>query len=55
MKTMEKGKRFDADLERVSKILKEANYRGNVVMEYEEEAPFENVPGAMDQMRKLFG
>ena len=55
MKTMEKGVKFEADLERVSKILKEANYRGNVIMEYEEEAPFENVPGAMDQMRKLFG
>ena len=54
MKTPKKGEKFDADLERVSKILKEANYRGNVVMEYEEEKPFENVPAAMDQLRKHF-
>ena len=54
MKTMTKGEKIEADLERVSKILKDANYRGNVVMEYEEEASFENVPGAMDQLRKYF-
>jgi len=54
MKTKTKGVKIDCDLERVSKILKDANYRGNVVMEYEEEAPFENVPVAMDTMRKHF-
>jgi sugar phosphate isomerase/epimerase len=54
MKTMTKGEKIPADMERVSKILKDSNYRGNVVMEYEEEAPFENVPGAMDQLRKYF-
>ena len=55
MKTMDKKVKIPADMERVSKILKAANYRGNVVMEYEEEAPFENVPGAMDELRKHFG
>jgi sugar phosphate isomerase/epimerase len=55
MKTPTKGEKVDADLERISKILKEANYRGNVVMEYEEENPFENVPAAMDRLRKHFG
>lgn len=54
MKTPTKGEKFDADLERVGKILREANYRGNVVMEYEEEAPLENVPAAMEQLRKFF-
>ena len=54
MKTMDKKVKIPADMERVSKILKAANYRGNVVMEYEEEAPFENVPAAMDEMRKHF-
>jgi sugar phosphate isomerase/epimerase len=49
------GKKYDADLERVSKILADANYRGNVVMEYEEEKPFENVAGAMSQLREYFG
>ncbi len=55
MKTPNKGEKFNADLERIGKILKEANYRGNVVMEYEEENPFENVPIAMDRLRKCFG
>jgi hypothetical protein len=47
--------KYDADLERVGKILTDANYRANVVLEYEETQPFENVPGAMDQLRKYFG
>ena len=55
MKTMDKKVKFDADLERVAKILKASNYRGNVIMEYEEEKPFDNVPAAMENMRKLFG
>jgi len=50
-----KGEKFDADLDRVSGILKAAKYRGNVVMEYEEDAPYDNVPAAMDQMRTFFG
>ncbi len=54
MKAPHNGDKFDADLERISKILREASYRGNVVMEYEEENPFENVPAAMDQLRKYF-
>ena len=53
MKTAD-GKKYDADLDRVAKIFRDANYRGNVVLEYEEENPFENVPAAMDQMRKLY-
>ena len=54
MKTMVKGEKIPGDIERVSKILKASNYRGNVVMEYEEEAPFKNVPRAMDELRKHF-
>lgn len=50
----EADEKYDADLERVAKIFKDANYRGNVVMEYEEENPFENVPAAMDQLRRCF-
>jgi sugar phosphate isomerase/epimerase len=49
------GVKHDADLARVAKIFTDANYRGNVVMEYEEEKPFENVPAAMDLLRKHFG
>jgi sugar phosphate isomerase/epimerase len=54
MKTETKGEKIDSDMERVGKIFKDANYRGFVVMEYEEEKPFENVPGAMDELRKHF-
>lgn len=51
----EAGDKYDANLGRVAQILRDANYRGNVVMEYEEEKPFENVPKAMDELRKFFG
>ena len=50
----EDGSKYDADLDRVAQIFKDANYRGHVVMEYEEEASFDNVPNAMDEMRKFF-
>lgn len=55
MKTETKGVKFDADLKRVANIFKDSNYRGNVIMEYEEAKPFENVPAAMEQMRQSFG
>jgi sugar phosphate isomerase/epimerase len=48
------GEKYDADLDRIAEILRNANYGGNVVLEYEEADPFENVPAAMDQMRKSF-
>lgn len=48
------NEKYDADFERLAKIFTDANYRGNVVMEYEEENAFENVPPAMDKMRKWF-
>jgi sugar phosphate isomerase/epimerase len=47
--------KYDADLKRVAKIFVDANYRGNVVLEYEEEKPFANVPAAMEQLRECFG
>ena len=50
----EDGEKYDADLQRVAQIFKDAKYRGNVVMEYEEEKSFDNVPGAMDELRKHF-
>ncbi|MDB4618552.1 sugar phosphate isomerase/epimerase, partial [Akkermansiaceae bacterium] len=55
MKTPKKGVRAHADLQRVAQILKNANYRGNVVMEYEEEDSYDGVPGAMDKLRTYFG
>jgi len=54
MKTEDKKVKIDSDMARVAKIFKESNYRGFVVMEYEEESPFEKVPAAMDELRKNF-
>lgn len=46
------GKHQPTDFKRVGDILKEANYRGFVVLEFEEkDDPFEAVPKALDQLR----
>ena len=50
------GKKADADLGRVVKILKDANYHGYVVLEYEaNEDPKEAVPRHVRELRKLIG
>ena len=50
----EANEKYEPDLPRIAKIFTDANYRGNVVMEYEEEKPFENVPAALERMRACF-
>ena len=48
------GKKEPADLPRVMGILKDAGYRGWVVLEYEEkEDPKEAIPRYLDELRKL--
>ena len=48
------GKKEPADLGRVVKILKDANYRGFLVLEYEaQEDPLEAVPGYLKKLREL--
>ena len=47
------GKKEPADLERVIKILKDANYRGYVVLEYEEADPYGEIPKVLADLRKL--
>lgn len=48
------GKKVHADLGRIISILKEANYRGYVVLEYEgSEDPKAAIPGYLSQLRKL--
>jgi len=50
------GKKEEADLERLVKILADANYRGYVVLEYEAaEDPLVAVPRHLDTLRKLLG
>ena len=49
------GKKEPADFARLAKILRQAHYRGYVVLEYEEEGdPREKCPKFMDQMREAF-
>jgi len=46
------NEKVPADIERVGKILREANYQGYVVLEYEEEDnPYEAIPPVLDRMR----
>ena len=45
------GTEYDADMTRIGKILKSAGYQGFVILEYEEEAPYEHIPRAADQLR----
>ena len=49
-------KKEDADLPRLVKILREANYQGYVALEYEsDEDPWKAVPALLKRMRELFG
>lgn len=43
-------KRYPADLNRIAKILKKANYQGFVVLEYEEEDAFAEIPGWLGKL-----
>ncbi|MFP6764759.1 MAG: sugar phosphate isomerase/epimerase family protein [Planctomycetaceae bacterium] len=47
------GKKEPADLKRMIEILKSAHYRGYVVLEYEEQNPWEEIPGFIQQLRDL--
>jgi sugar phosphate isomerase/epimerase len=48
-------KKEDADLARLAKILRGANYQGYVALEYEsEEDPWNAVPGLLKRMKALF-
>jgi len=48
------GKKEPADLERIVRILKDAKYRGYVVLEYEAEAdPLKAIPEYLKQLREL--
>jgi len=42
-----------ADLSRIVDILKQAKYRGYVTLEFEEQNPFEEIPGYLQQLREL--
>lgn len=41
-----------ADLPRIGRVLKDAGYQGFVVLEYEEDAPYEGIPRALEDLRE---
>lgn len=41
-----------ADFDRIGQILRAGNYQGFVVLEYEEESPFENIPEILSDLRQ---
>ncbi len=45
------GNKYDADLARVSEILRSAHYKGFVVLEYEEPDPWTGVPKSLRRLR----
>lgn len=47
------GEKYPADLPRVAKILSQAKYQGYVVLEYEDESPWENIPKYRERLQKL--
>lgn len=49
----QKGEKQEADLKRMVEILKAANYRGYVVLEYEEAKPYEEIPGYIAKLREF--
>ncbi len=49
------GTKEPADFNRIVDILGEAGYRGYLVLEYEEDEPFEEVPYYLDKLRAAIG
>ena len=49
------GEKQEADLPRLAKILRDANYQGYVALEYESpEDPWKTVPGLLKRMKEIF-
>ena len=51
MKTPQ-GKKYPADLDRIGKILKDGNYQGYVILEYEDDAPYDQIPTALAKLQQ---
>ena len=49
------NKHKEADLKRMVEILRSASYRGYVVLEYEEDKPYEEIPKYVEKLRELIG
>lgn len=53
VKIRRNGTKEEADFARIIGILKDANYRGYIVLEYEEANPKEEIPRYLDTLREL--
>ncbi|WP_286177812.1 sugar phosphate isomerase/epimerase family protein [Rhodopirellula sp. JC639] len=49
------GTEYPADLDRIAGILRDSTYQGFVVLEYEDEHPYDHIPAALDRLRKALG
>lgn len=49
--TVENGKRISTDAEHIVRMLKNEGYRRYLVLEYEEESPYEEIPAWIDRLR----
>jgi sugar phosphate isomerase/epimerase len=45
------SKKYPADLPRIAQILKSANYQGYVVLEYEDNDPYQEIPPAIEALK----
>lgn len=45
------GKHYPADFDRIAQILKDANYQGFVILEYEDNDPYQAIPAAAEKLR----
>ncbi|MGM0377959.1 MAG: sugar phosphate isomerase/epimerase family protein [Bacteroidota bacterium] len=53
--TVKDGKPVTTDAERVVRMLKNEGYRRYLVLEYEEDSPFENIPAWIDRLKECIG
>lgn len=47
--------KYPADFDRIAGILRGGNYQGFVILEYEDEDPYDLIPSAADRLRKALG
>lgn len=46
------GKSYPADMRRIADILKRGNYQGFVILEYEDDSPYERIPQALETLKE---
>ena len=51
MMTSPEKKKYPADMDRIASILRKSGYQGFVILEYEEDSAYEEIPDAIKQLR----